>query len=201
MALQLADERVAQVDDPALTAVRQAIADELTSLDGMEKPDVEGVTLTLASLARVVETLPLRTTASEVVGNDTVPEAPEDGFDRAWASVKSALGGLVRVSAPDDETRPLLPPEASYFLRTNLSLQLQAARLALLRGEQAAFQQSLDDANGWIHEYFDMRSTQVASALQTIAEIRGHVVTSARPDISGSLRLLRQFETLTVPAQ
>jgi hypothetical protein len=46
-----------------------------------------------------------------------------------------------------------------------------------------------------------MRSTQVASALQTIAEIRGRVVTSARPDISGSLRLLRQFETLTERTQ
>jgi uroporphyrin-3 C-methyltransferase len=201
MALQLADERINQIDDPALTAVRQAIADELAALDNMEKPDIEGITLTLASLARVVESLPLRTTAADVAGNDTVPDAPEGGFDRAWASVKSALAGLVRVSSPDDDRGPMLSPEASYFLRTNLTLQLQAARLALLRGEQAVFQQSLDDANTWIHEYFDMRSTQVASALQTIAEIRGRVVTSARPDISGSLRLLRQFETLTERTQ
>ena len=35
----------------------------------------------------------------------------------------------------DDQARPLLAPDAVYFLRTNLSLQLQAARLALLRGD------------------------------------------------------------------
>jgi uncharacterized protein HemX len=201
LALQLADERVAQIGDPALTTVRQAIADELAALDGMDKPDIEGISLTLASLARVVETLPLRSTTARTVETDSAPESPDSGLDRAWSAVKSALAGLVRVSSPDDDAGPLLSPEAGYFLRTNLTLQLQAARLALLRGEQAAFQQSLDDANTWLHEYFDMRSTQVASALQTIAEIRGRVVTSARPDISGSLRLLRQFETLAEQAQ
>jgi uroporphyrin-3 C-methyltransferase len=201
LALQLADERVAQIGDPALTAVRQAIANELTALDSMEKPDVEGVTLTLASLARVVETLPLRTISAGAGVEETAPGAEDGGLDRAWASVKSAVAGLVRVSTPDENRDPLLTPEASYLLRTNLTLQLQAARLALLRGEQAVFQQSLDDANTWIHDYFDMRSTQVASTLQTIAEIRGGLVTSARPDISGSLRLLRQFETLAEQAQ
>ena len=96
---------------------------------------------------------------------------------------------------------PLMSPEAVYFLRTHLTLQLQAARLALLRGEQAVFQQSLDDAGAWIETYFDAESTQVASALQTIEEIHGSMVVAAKPDISGSLRLLRQVRTLSESAQ
>ena len=59
LALRMADERIVQLADPGLTGVRQAIADELAALDVMKKPDIEGATLTLASLARVVESLPL----------------------------------------------------------------------------------------------------------------------------------------------
>ena len=41
--------------DPRLTGVRQALADEKRSLEAMEKTDIAGITLTLASLAATVE--------------------------------------------------------------------------------------------------------------------------------------------------
>ena len=90
----------------------------------------------------------------------------------------------------------LLTPDAAQLIRSNLALQLQAARLALLRGEQAIFEQSLDDAVALIDGYFDASSTQVDATLQTIGEIRGSMVSVAPPDISESLRLLRQYRTL-----
>jgi uroporphyrin-3 C-methyltransferase len=81
-------------------------------------------------------------------------------------------------------------------LRNNIALQLQSARLALLRGEQEVFEQSLDDTSALLGEYFDADSAQVASTRETLAEIRGNVFTTAAPDISQSLRLLRQYRTL-----
>ena len=134
LALGMADERIVQLADPALTDVRRALADELAALEVMDKPDIEGVTLTLASLARVVDSLPLRQAATSEPDGDTGVESDLSGFDRAWASVKGAVSGLVRVTGPDQTSAPLMTPDAVYFLRTNLSLQLQAARLALLRG-------------------------------------------------------------------
>ena len=200
-ALRMADERVAQLGDPALTDVRRAIADELTALDGMGSPDIEGITLTLASLARVVESLPLREVRS--ADNDPAADVGTDlsGIDRAWASVRNAITGMVRVSRPGDRAAPLMTPDAVYFLRTNLTLQLQAARLAVLRGEQAVFEQSLDDSSGWLEEYFDTGTTQVASALQTIEELRGNTVVVQNPDVSESLRRLRQYQAINEQAQ
>ena len=122
-------------------------------------------------------------------------------MDRAWSSVKEAVSGLVKVTPPDQAAAPLLAPEAEYFLRTNLTLQLQVARLALLRGEQAVFEQSLDDATVWISDYFDTGSAQVTSALQTISEIRNGMFVTSLPDISNSLRLLRQYKTLAETQQ
>ena len=201
LALGMADERITQLADPALTEVRRTISDELAALEVMDKPDIEGITLTLASLARVVDSLPLRQIAESKANEDAEVDPDLSGVDRAWASVKGAVSGLVKVTGPDQSATPLLTPDAIYFLRTNLTLQLQAARLALLRGEQAVFRQSLDDAAAWLEQYFDADSAQVGSALETIDEIRGGMFAISTPDISQSLRLLRQYKTLTGPAQ
>ena len=73
---------------------------------------------------------------------------------------------------------------------------MQVARLALLRGERAAFQQSLDDSDSWLRDYYDADSVQVQGARQTISEIRDSLFDIAIPDISESLRLLRQYNML-----
>ena len=78
---------------------------------------------------------------------------------------------------------------------------VQAARLALLRGEPEIFRQSLDDADTWMDTYFDTGSQPVRSARQTMAEIRNEYATVVPPDISRSLRLLRQYKTLAESAQ
>ena len=201
LALGMADERIVQLSDPALTDVRRALADELTALEILEKPDIEGATLALASLARVVDSLPLRQ-ANGAESDDAAEFGPDtSGLERAWASIKGTASGLVKVTRSDDTAIPLMTPEATYFLRTNLTLQLQSARLALLRGEQAVFQQSLDDAASWLETYFNAESAQVNGALQTVAEIREGLFDVSTPDISESLRLLRQYETLAEPAQ
>ena len=200
LALKMADERIVQLANPALTDVRRALSDELAALDVMEKPDIEGATLTLASLARVVDSLPLAA-AAESEGETTGVDSELSGAARAWASVKNAMSGLVKVTPPERAKLVQMSPDAEYFLRNNIALQLQSARLALLRGEQAIFEQSLDDTSALLNDYFDVGSTQVVGALATIAEIRGHVFSTDVPDISESLRLLRQFRTLSENAQ
>ncbi len=200
-ALDMADERIAQLANPALTDVRQALANELAALAGMATPDVEGLSLTLASLARVVESLPLR--RIERLEEEPTEVSDEDigPLDRAWNSVKQSAAGLVKHRSTDQEVMPLISPEAEYFLRTNLTLQLQTARLSLLRGEQAIFEQSLDDASAWLALYFDPESAAVDGAARTISEIRDGMIAVAPPDISESLRLLRRFNTQPGSAQ
>jgi uroporphyrin-3 C-methyltransferase len=200
LALRMADERIVQLANPALTDVRRAIADELAALDVMDKPDVEGATMTLASLARVVNSLPLAV-ASESEDETAEVDDESSGAARAWASVKNAFSGMVKVTSPDQAKLTRLSPDAESFLRNNIALQLQAARLALLRGEPSIFEQTLDDTSALLVDYFDTDSPQVAGALETIAEIRGQVFAAEVPDISESLRLLRQYRTLSESAQ
>lgn len=200
-ALAMADERVAQLANPALTNIRIALADEIATLAGIQTPDVEGITLQLASLARLVETLPLRPVERIA---DSAPEATDEEvgrLDRAWNSIKSATSGMIKHRTTDEEVMPLISPDAEYFLRTNLALQMQTARLALLRGEQPVYEASLNDAARWLETYFDANSSQVAAALETIGELQGGMFATDTPDISGSLRLLRQYNSVAESAQ
>ncbi|MDX1507080.1 MAG: uroporphyrinogen-III C-methyltransferase [Woeseiaceae bacterium] len=202
LALEQADDRLLQLADPALTDVRRAISDELAALEVMEKPDIAGVTLTLSSLANVVDSLPMRTAETAADADDgALIEEDTSRMSRAWNAFKDAFRGAVRVTRPDEAQLALLTPEFTALARANLSLQLQAARLALLRGEQQVFEQSLDDASDWLERYFDTTSDAVRRARQTITDIRDDYSSVAPPDISQSLRLLRQYKTLSEPEQ
>lgn len=197
LALLQADERIQQLANPALTGVRRALASELQALDLVSRPDIEGVALTLSSLGAAVDLLPLRADITRPGTDDEKPADDLTGFDRAVESLKSTMSGVVSVRRTDETVRPLIAPESAYFLRANLSLQLQAARLAMLREENSIFQQSLDDAASWLTEYYDTGSAKVQSALKNIADIRDRLHEIKKPDISGSLRLLRQHNTLS----
>lgn len=196
LALGMADERITQLSDPALTDVRRAISDELAALEVMEKPDLAGATLTLGSLARVVQSLPLASAESDASEASGETDSEEGTMSRAWGSVRDAVSGLVKVTPPEQAKLQRLSPDAEYFLRSNIALQLQSARLALLRGEQAIFEQTLADTTELLTTYFDTDSEQVTGTLQTLSEISNDVFTTSAPDISTSLRLLRQYRTL-----
>lgn len=195
-ALELADRRIRELGDPVYTPVRRELADEITALRAVEDVDTEGVTLTLASLADVVQSLPL----DEEVTPEDEPRPEIDGelsgLSRAWTAVKNAFSDMVSVRRTDEQLEPLLSPEAQYFLRTNIALQLQTARLALLQGEDAIFRQSLRDAGAWLERYFDTDSKAVSGAMETIAELADSPVSAELPDVSASLRLFRQQQAV-----
>ncbi len=200
VALGMANDRLTAIGNPALDNVRQAITDEITALGLTAAPDVENSAMLLSSLARLVDSLPLKTVDGNLIG-DGAPATPPDeqpgAMGRAWNAVKEAVGGAVTITPPGDDNAPLLVPGTEPLIRANLSLQLQAARLALLKGEQTLFEQSLDDAADWLEQYFDGASLQVRSAEATLSEIRESAVTGDFPDISESLRLLRQYRSLS----
>ena len=117
----MADERVTQLADPALTDVRRTLSDELAALEVMEMPDLEGATLTLASLSRVVDSLPLASQRQDAEPDAEVSAEEQGSMDRAWTSVKDAMSGLVKVTPPEQAKLAILSPDAEYFLRNNIA--------------------------------------------------------------------------------
>ncbi len=204
--LQLADQRIRELADPAYTPVRRAIANEMQSLSALSDHDQEGASLKLAGLADAVASLPLRNDierareqAKEEAAAVTKKSEEAGGLARAWSATRNVMGDLVRVRKIDESATPLMSPEAAYFLRANLQLKLDAARLSLLRGDQHSYEQSLSDCAGWIASYFDLENVAVKRALDQIAELADNELNHEFPDISESLSLMRQRKALSEP--
>jgi len=195
-ALGLADERLAQLDDPAYLGVRSEIAEEIATLQRVEQPDLTGIALALSALSEQASELPLK--GQDRVAPAAAPDqagtvaGTQSGWDRFVASVRDALKGVVAVRRTDTSVEPLLPPDEVYFLYRNLELKLEVARLALLQRNEEVYRTSLRGVRSWLNTYFDTQDASVANALNQIADLEGKQIAPTLPDISGSLKLLQQ---------
>ncbi len=193
-ALTLADGKLRELANPSLMPVRDAIADALQRLQAVPLTDTEGMSLTLGNLAARVGELPLKTPANhnESDGEPAAIDEPP-GVDRALASLKAAVTGLVNIERRDGPVRRALTVREEALLRLSLELELEAARLSLLRGDEAAFQTSLATAERNLIAEFNAADNGVQGALNTVANLKRISIDPPRPDISQPLTLMRRL--------
>lgn len=189
-ALELADEQLRDLADPALTPVREAISDERAALKAVPQPDAEGIVLTLGSLARTIDSLPLANAAPGSYRGEDQPPAEESGWQRAWRSVVEALKSIISVKRDDQDIAPLLTAAEESMLIRSLDVDLQIARLGAIRNEGELYRSSIESVSGRLRAYFDTGATDVAAALETLDELAQAELPEQLPDISTSLRLL-----------
>ena len=193
VALEAADQRLTELADPTNMNVRAKLAEEIAALRALEHPDVEGIALTLGSLAARVELLPVAGVAKEAPA--AAPAATQSAWQRAVAKLGAALKSMVSVQRTSGGGLPILAPEERFFLYRNLELELESARLAALEGDAANYDQSLQSAQRWLETRFEKDNPGVQSAIAALAELQTVKLATHWPDISGSLAELRRAET------
>lgn len=187
-ALQIADEHLRDAADPRLTGVRRRLAGEIATLRALPKVDTEGMVLKLGTLAGSLEQLPRKRVAP--ASFSVTPESPAaglSGLDRALQALRNALLSIVSIRRTDDPVTTLMSDEAVTLLIRSLELELQMARLALLRGETPVLKSALDRVQRELEQHFDTSSPEGAGALATVRELAAAPMPAALPDISGSL--------------
>jgi len=198
-ALAAADRRLETLADPALLPVRAQLADEIAALRAVPGVDVEGLALKLLSLAKRTEGMPVlgsRYAAATAGSSGTgLLDAARDSenWEAAATAVWSEVRGLVEIRRNDAPVRPLLAPEHEYFLHLNLRLQLDAARLALLRGTPPLYTQSVSAAREWTVTYFDTEDAAIQALLNELDGLLAVDIRPQLPEISGSLRALHEL--------
>jgi len=190
-ALQAADRNLQQLKNTALLEVRRRLAREINALESVPTPDVPGMALKLEALINGVDHLPLATgeDVSTAAPPATRPEGWRGVLHDLWENIKS----LVVIKHRGGADRPLLAPDERYFLRQNLRLELETARLALLRRDNESYQDSLHQARDWIGHYFDEQAAATAAARQELAGLQQADIAPPLPDISGSLTTLQEW--------
>ncbi len=191
-ALQLADSRLAEIANPELAPVRDAIAGELLALRSLRLPDIEGIVFGLGRLAARADELPLRADLPVTLASGTDEEVDaEPGLGRLWLAIKGTFFDLVRVERRDEPVPQVLSAVERALSRRQLEVELELARVAALRADQQAFLSGLETALDLLRRDFDGSAADVEGALALVSELRSFDVDPEMPDISGSLTLLR----------
>jgi len=192
VALETADGRLLDSGDPVWTGVREKLAREVTQLRSIKVLDLAGHTSKLSGLVSQVEKLKLPM-SGPVVSAKSQQEAEKSKEFTVDTVLRDGWEGFKSLMVIRQNNRPLtamLGPEQRFFLYQNLRLQLEAARLALLRKDQELYDSSLERAAAWIAEFFDQKHAVTKAMQAGIDGLKGLQVQPALPDISGSLRML-----------
>jgi uroporphyrin-3 C-methyltransferase len=190
-AMESADARLATVDDPAVRQVRSRLATEVAALRAVELPDIAALLARIGRLEDEVPSLPvlgMPATQSRRVESEPVAGGP---FERAWLRIKQASRDLLSLRRIEPATARLVTQEEESLRRQHLELLLFAARVAAMRPDGAAYDQSLRAAATWIGEYFDGSSPEVAAATAEINALAGINIDPALPEVGAAARLLQ----------
>ncbi len=199
VALQAADERLREVADPSLLKIRKRIAGDINALRAVPQPDLSGMSFTLSALARDVDQLPLATPDPDSMAKRA--EKKQKTEVESWSELPSAIWrdikSLVVIRHHDQPIQPLLSPEQRFFLTQNLKLQLEQARLALLKGDTKVFQERLQQTAEWVNTYFDTRDELTRHVLKRLQELADKKIDPEIPDISATFQALHDFRSGT----
>jgi uroporphyrin-3 C-methyltransferase len=187
LALQAADLQLEALEDPMYLSVRQRIASSRQELASVPNVDFVAVSATLDAMQQKVAGLPFKGMAAPA------PKAELPADSGWWASLKSSLSSLVTVRRRVPQDNDLLSLEDKDYLRQGLWLQLESARLSLMRNDAEAFEVSLQRVNQTVKRYFENGAESVQSMLQDIASLQLVEVSPAMPDISAPWSQLRQL--------
>ncbi|MEZ5573456.1 MAG: uroporphyrinogen-III C-methyltransferase [Halioglobus sp.] len=189
--LNSADAVLRELDDPGLHSVRAAVAADVAALRAVGKVDIEGIYLRLAALIEQAEKLVIFQ-FPEITPAPT-PDAAADWQGRLRQGYESALSKLsdyIIIRRRDVPMKALMDPQWEGLVRQNLRMLLEQAQVALLSGNQALYNASLERAQHWVAQ-FQESDTAAASAISAqIAQLAQLTIEVPQPDISRSQRAL-----------
>jgi uncharacterized protein HemX len=189
-ALALADRQLAARDNPAYLGVRQALAVARQDLAAVVVPDDLAISGELHAIQKAVPGLPFHQSSPTAAG--AVPEQ-DAGW---WEKLKSTFASLVTVRRSTEEENRRISLQDEDYVRQQLWLQMEVARLALMRRDQAAFRSELGQAQALLLEWFDPDSRDVQSVGARLEELLALNVTVAWPDISAPWTMLKQIRAV-----
>jgi len=126
-----------------------------------------------------------------------IPKNIQDTLDDAWANFSK----LVTVRRNDAPMAALMTPERVELIRKNLSLKLEAARLALVYQDEVLYKANIDISMKWLADYFDAENPAVKAALEQLAALKETPIKAEFPSIALSLKMLRELPLSDDPEQ
>jgi uroporphyrin-III C-methyltransferase len=200
-ALEAADQRLRESGDSGTIKVREAIAKELASLQGLAQPDLVGLYASIQALQGDVAKLAL---ALPYAGKPLA--SPEEARSENAKSAESnellstaiqELQGIVTIRHSESNVKEILTEEQAEFIREQLRVKLEMLKVALAHQYDDLYQATLKDVKDWLEKHFN-KSDEAKLFDGELSRLQGVRLKNQLPDISQSLKLLRDLSKLRI---
>jgi uroporphyrin-3 C-methyltransferase len=215
-ALNLAQRRLARATDPRLAPSTNAVARDLERVKAASIPDTAGLLARIDQLLRQIDDLPAangvgparsdqprhraaadaRTAklAQKAGGKAPVPSdwqrVQQWLASSVWQPIAQQAAALVRVGRVDQPDAMMMAPDQVFFVRENLKLRLQGARLALLARQYEAARADLAAAQTAVDTWFDPAARRTQTAATLLQQVQNQTRSADLPRIDASLLAL-----------
>ena len=226
-ALQAGIERIESAANPRLSGVRDAMRQDLTTLQGAANSDVSVIVRQLAVLSREIDNLQMRDTApppvvqpaladntvaaTGVPSSDAATEQPSGliaraqvalttAWDQVWSFAKTQGQDLIRIRAAQPSDDLMVTPEAAVLVKANLKLQLLTARVALMSGQKATAAEDIAAVLQNVTRLTDPMSAPVQRTVDGLQKAQAAIAALYVPSPQASLAALTAL-AVTAPGR
>ena len=192
-ALHIAQQQVQAFDNPLYLGLNSEIDLALQNAARVNTPDYPALYSKLDGLQGLAGSMPLK-------GSEPVSAPVEENAGGWWARLRLAFAGLVtvrRTTALEDDL-PLLADQA--LVRQHAWLELEVARLAAMRRDEATWKAALDRFTAVLERWYDPAGPGWAEAGSLLEILKPLDVDPELPDISGPLKALQAIRAAGVAA-
>lgn len=175
--LVTAEQRIAELGDPALMPIRMAIANDIAVVRGLPQPRVTEIYVHLAGLLEQLDGLPLEYVDQHLqpMEHHVVPQVSgeiKDWQQNLKLSIVTLLNKMFYINTGTEAgaSEPFRMPQQQWFLRANVRLAWLQAQTALLQGESVIYQRALQRSFTWL-EHFKPSDPKVKATMATLVNL------------------------------
>jgi uroporphyrin-3 C-methyltransferase len=195
--LNAASNRIAELADPGLLPVRVKINEEIAQLKTRERPDLVGMTLTLARLTRQAASLKPGYQTQSKAPSSTQPEKTQQQADPnrpLQQKVMDFVASLVTIKTDQPRAKPASPQPDIIDVSQQLEDNLKLTRWALLDRDAFQYSKLMQQNVEMFKQYYDLNVAANAEFYDELLKLQKASIKPELPDISGSLKLLKEIE-------
>lgn len=200
LALEAADKRLAPLELPRATQLRQTLALEIENLRKLPQVDVTEISQQLEKLSELSATLPLvserqPTLNANLAAASTPPEGvPTGTIDKIVMPIWKDIKNLVTVERIDKPEPPLLSADHAQYLRENVKLRLLTARIALLQRDDITYKTDIKNVSKWLNLYYDNKHPKTLQALNLLEKLGNNNISIELPQLTESLAAVDRYK-------
>lgn len=189
------DDVVRAMQEPTTRPLREALTSDIHALKlaSETQVDVEGLFARIGNLIRRVERLGIPT--YELFQNpEDAPErvVPENNIDFFVGRFQDFLQSLVRYDS-HEKNKPILMTSQRDYLVQSVELLLNQAQLALLKGDNEAYQLSLREAQDRVDRYVLQQNDEAKFFVAELGSLASVRIRPEVPTIDATNRAVRVF--------